>query len=89
MKALQEHGEGVPLRLLYRAVVLESYKRREGNRQPFGKDVASKFQWATNELVEVEERVEFGGALGERVDERAVESLECRYVMVSSSRAIT
>ncbi|KAI6006617.1 hypothetical protein F5J12DRAFT_927484 [Pisolithus orientalis] len=43
LKAVRKHGEGVPLSLVYRAGELKLYKRKQGTRQPFGKDILSKF----------------------------------------------
>ncbi|KAI6040509.1 hypothetical protein EDC04DRAFT_2602443 [Pisolithus marmoratus] len=44
LKAIQKHGKGVPLSLVYRAGKLQLYKHREVTRQAFGKDISSKFQ---------------------------------------------
>ncbi|KAI6014620.1 hypothetical protein EDC04DRAFT_2608973 [Pisolithus marmoratus] len=46
LKAVRKHGEGVPLSLVYRAGELQLYKRKDGTRQPFGRDIARKFQRA-------------------------------------------
>lgn len=46
LRAVRDHGEGVPLSLVYRAGELQLYKRSEGTRQPFGKDIMRKFRRA-------------------------------------------
>lgn len=46
LRAVRKHGEGVPLSLVYRAGELQLYKRKEGTRQPFGKEITGKFRLA-------------------------------------------
>ncbi|KAI6006616.1 hypothetical protein F5J12DRAFT_101327 [Pisolithus orientalis] len=43
LKAVRKYGEGVPLSLVYRAGELQLYKRKQGTRRLFGKDILSKF----------------------------------------------
>ncbi|KAI6030369.1 hypothetical protein EDC04DRAFT_81964 [Pisolithus marmoratus] len=46
LRAVRKHGEGVPLSLVYRAGELQLHKRKDGTKQPFGRDITRKFQRA-------------------------------------------
>lgn len=45
-KTAREHGDGVPLSLVYHAGELQLYRRKEGTVHPFGRDIWNKFRRA-------------------------------------------